>query len=186
MKLNNFFVKKQMFILLIALSVVLGSSIGVFAQSNTPNTLGKDKNQSSEKVKKYHVHNQEKMKNNLDKVLNDGVNSKIITEDEKSKIFDYYNSKVNSERSQTAPKDSTSKVNLKGKSDFFSEIADKNIISSDKATKLKTIMHDNMVQSRLDGIKKKLDTLVSEKTITLDQENKIIDEFKKDYKSSGN
>ncbi|MDF2879876.1 MAG: hypothetical protein K0R54_433 [Clostridiaceae bacterium] len=184
MKQKKPFLKKKMFILVMALGTIFGFSMLVSADSITPDFSPVTKNQTTEKSGKCHAHNPEKMKSNLDKVLNEGVNSKIISQDEKSKIIDYYNSKVNSQRSKTDSKDSAikPKTSTRDKHDFFTEAAEKGIITSDKADKLRTLMHNNMSQSKLDGIKKKLDTLVSEKTITADQENKIMEALKKDYK----
>lgn len=182
MKQKKLFLGKKMLIPVIALGVILGFQFLVSAHSITPEFSPVTKNQS-EKTEKHRVHNPEKMKNNLEKVLNEGVNSNIITQNEKSKIMDYYNNKVISQRSKTDSENqsSKSKTNFKEKHDLFTEAADKGIITTDKAAKLRTIMHNTMIQSRMDGIKKRLDNLVSDKTITVDQENKIIEELKKNY-----
>jgi hypothetical protein len=183
MKQKKLFLGKKILISVIALGVILGFQFLVSAHSITPEFSPVTKNQSAEKTGKHHVHNPEKMKNNLEKVLNEGVNSNIITQNEKSKIMDYYNNKVISQRSKTDSENqsSKSKTNIKEKHDFFTEAADKGIITADKAAKLRTLMHNSMIQSKLDGIKKRLDNLVSDKTITVDQENKILEELKKNY-----
>lgn len=183
MKQKKLFFGKKMLILVMALGVILVFPFLVAAHSITPEFSPVTKDKIVEKAEKRHVHNPEKMKNNLEKILNEGVNSNIITKDEKSRIIDYYNNKVNSKRSNpdSQDKSSKSKTNIKQKHDFFTEAADKGIITTEKAAKLRTLMHNSMVQSKLDDIKTRLDNLVSNKTITVDQENKIMEELKKNY-----
>ena len=110
-------------------------------------------------------------KGNLEATLKSGVSSNIITQDESDKILAYKNSKIKT-------KDKKEK-DITKKPDLFKELVSNKILSQAKADALKSSERIQRETKRQENLQANLKKLVTDKTITQDQANKIKDAITK-------
>jgi hypothetical protein len=106
-------------------------------------------------------------KGNLEATLKLGVSSNIITQAESDKILEY-------EKSKIKVKDKKEN-NRTEKPDLFKELVDKGILTQSKADALKAKKHTQRDAKRQKDLETNLARLVTDKTITQTQANKIKD-----------
>jgi Spy/CpxP family protein refolding chaperone len=106
-------------------------------------------------------------KGNLEDTLKLGVSSNIITQTESDKILTYHSSKIDS----TVKKEK----NTTERPDFFKELVDKGILTQAKADALKASEEAQRDAKRQQEVETNLTKLVTDKTITQNQADKIKD-----------
>ncbi|MCY6960723.1 hypothetical protein [Clostridium brassicae] len=165
---------------------ILISSVSM-AFAGTPSTVAKkNANLASKKEFRTSVHmnnekKHEQMQKVLESVLKDSVASQTITQDESNKVLEYVKNKSNEvKNSNESSKVKKDKDNDKTRGDIFEELAQKGILTKEKADAIKLKMNNNMKATRDKELKESLVKLVDKKTITQDQLDKILSAIKEE------
>lgn len=193
MKSSKLSLKAKILCGVLAGGVILSAGSSAFAASENASDStqnSKIEHRISMDRNKFNKDKMEEMNKVFESVLQEAVSSKIITQDESNKIKAYTDKKaeeakqfmqqrkqVEQKETNKAPKDRkidrAGKIGKEGKGGLFAELVNEGILTQEKANILREKVNEKTKALREAKLKEDLSKLVTNKTLTQDQANKI-------------
>lgn len=180
MKLSKDLLKTKILCGAVAGGILLSTTSIAFASTSNNVTSKTTSNASYRSASNNKNQDMEKV---LESVLKEGVTSKTITQEESDKIKTYNDEKRenfkeemknNKEAKNNKDTENTKKAKVKGeKKDLFANLVSDGVLSKEKADALRKSMNEQFQALREKTMKENLSKLVTNKTITQEQANKI-------------